>query len=585
MEDLAARLLAGPDRDLVRAVRRKSVAISSGKGGVGKTITACNLAVYYARAGRRVGLVDLDPLSDVAALLDLQDAEKALQPAKPGTAKQESLAAYLLPAFTRLDILFPRQKLSAEERRSLAELVYTRLIREIAEAYDMLIFDMPAGMEVESNLAWLPFMHRLVVVTNPEPTAHASAGAYAREAQRLYPGIQILLWHNRFSGRLREGFHPSDVAGNYNRFVAAEERLTPRQCSLLRDLAFVPEDPALDLLHGEPSPVAHVLQCMHDSLDYAHGRLIAQAARRVGIPRRLLELVSAYVVSDPDIDDREAWLARLASHLSALATLAAGSSAATSSAATSSAAGPPSGPAGSSSAVFSGSTPFSAPERAALLDFLARVRGSAVRAHMLVLLELLSEQVRQLRESRRVFSSGLPVARDPGLEREVARFLVRIAKATRPTPLMRNQGVLLLFYFSLLKLLQSPTLLKVMRNLVPRRLDGRGRRVRDRLRQIRSLVEQDPDYRRRYLAALRTVHGLVMRQISSISDSLGLSQLVLRGENAAPDSRSYLKLLSAFMHETLYGGLSVIIGFDYRSTAIAFQAGAEKLLASLADPD
>jgi hypothetical protein len=567
MQDLAARLLAGPDGDLVRAVRSKSVAISSGKGGVGKTITACNLAIYYARGGRRVGLVDLDPLSDVAALLDLQDAEKALQPAKAATAKPDSLAAYLLPAFARLDILFPRQKLSADEQRALAELVYTRLIREIAAAYDLLIFDMPAGMELESNLAWLPFMHRLVLVTNPEPTAHASAGAYAREAQRLYPGIPILLWHNRFSGRLREGFHPSDVAGNYNRFVGAEDKLTPRQCSLLRDLAFVPEDPALDLLHGEPSPVAHVLQCMRDSLDYAHGRLIAQAARRVGIPRRLLELVSAYVVSDPDIDDREAWLVRLAAHLSSLAALAAGSAA------------------GSSAAVFAGKIPFSATERAALIDFLATVRRSAVRAQMLALLDRLSEHVRQLEESRRVFSAGLPVARDAGLEREVARFLVKIAKAARPTPLLRNQGVLLLFYFSLLKLLQSQTLLKVLRGLVPRRLDGRGRRVRDRLRQIRSLVEQDPEYRGRYLTALRTVHGLVMRQISSISDSLGLSGLVLRGENAQPDSRSYLKLLSAFMHETLYGGLSVIIGFDYRSTAIAFQAGAEKLLASLADAD
>jgi hypothetical protein len=512
----------------------------------------------------------------VAALLDLQDAEQALQPARAAPPKQDGLAAYRLPAFPRLDILFPRQKLSAAERYGLAELVYARLIREMEAAYDLLIFDMPAGMELESNLAWLPFMHQLVLVTNPEPTAHASAGAYAREAQRLYPGIPILLWHNRFSGRLREGFHPSDVAGNYNRFVAAEDRLTPMQCSLLRDLAFVPEDPALDLLQGEPSPVIHALQCMRDSLDYAHGRLIAQAARRVGIPRRLLELVSAYLLSDPEIDDHEAWLARLAAHLGSLAALAAG---------TAGSAGTAGFSAATSAAAFSGATPFSAKERAALLDFLARVRRSVVRAQMLALLDQLSEHVRQMRESRRVFSAGLPVARDPTLERELARFLTKIAKAAHPTPLLRNQGVLLLFYFSMLKLMQSQTLLKVMRSLVPRRLDSRGRQVRDRLRQIKSLVEQDPEYRQRYLTALRTVHGLVMRQIGSISDSLGLSSLVLTDGNAQPDSRSYLKLLSAFMHETLYGGLSVIIGFDYRSTAIAFQAGAEKLLASLADAD
>jgi Mrp family chromosome partitioning ATPase len=52
----------------------RSVAIVSGKGGVGKTITAVNLALYYCQRGLRVALVDLDPLSDVASLLDLAES-------------------------------------------------------------------------------------------------------------------------------------------------------------------------------------------------------------------------------------------------------------------------------------------------------------------------------------------------------------------------------------------------------------------------------------------------------------------------------------------------------------------------------
>lgn len=41
-------------------VRRRLVAVASGKGGVGKSTVAANLAVALARAGRRTGLVDAD---------------------------------------------------------------------------------------------------------------------------------------------------------------------------------------------------------------------------------------------------------------------------------------------------------------------------------------------------------------------------------------------------------------------------------------------------------------------------------------------------------------------------------------------
>ena len=36
------------------------IAVASGKGGVGKSTVAANLAVAFARTGKRVTLVDLD---------------------------------------------------------------------------------------------------------------------------------------------------------------------------------------------------------------------------------------------------------------------------------------------------------------------------------------------------------------------------------------------------------------------------------------------------------------------------------------------------------------------------------------------
>ncbi|MFQ5465825.1 MAG: P-loop NTPase, partial [Thermodesulfobacteriota bacterium] len=60
-----------PDRTQGRAPTRV-IAISSGKGGVGKTNSSVNLAVAFAGMGRRVLLLDADlGLGNIDVLLGL----------------------------------------------------------------------------------------------------------------------------------------------------------------------------------------------------------------------------------------------------------------------------------------------------------------------------------------------------------------------------------------------------------------------------------------------------------------------------------------------------------------------------------
>src|SRR5437867_11664535 len=68
---------AGQGGKLLRGVKN-TIAVASGKGGVGKSTVAANLAVQLARDGAKVGLLDADIYGpSIPLMFGLQNAKPA----------------------------------------------------------------------------------------------------------------------------------------------------------------------------------------------------------------------------------------------------------------------------------------------------------------------------------------------------------------------------------------------------------------------------------------------------------------------------------------------------------------------------
>jgi flagellar biosynthesis protein FlhG len=146
--------------------------VTGGKGGVGKTIVAANLALELARRGKRVLLADLDlALSNLNVLLRLP-ATHSLEPFLQRRAKLEEClvrtgtGADVLPAGSGAHELAVLPE--GERRRLLDGLV------QLSGSYDLVLADGAAGIGPDV-LSFATAADHVLLVTTPEPTAMTDA--------------------------------------------------------------------------------------------------------------------------------------------------------------------------------------------------------------------------------------------------------------------------------------------------------------------------------------------------------------------------------------------------------------------------
>jgi pilus assembly protein CpaE len=119
------------------------------KGGTGKTLTSCNLAVALALAGKKVLVIDLDlQFGDVGLCLGLPPEKTMYDLAiSGGSLDADKLHDYVMTHDTGVDVLL------APARPDQASAITIELLRDILvvarASYDYIIADTPPGFTAE----------------------------------------------------------------------------------------------------------------------------------------------------------------------------------------------------------------------------------------------------------------------------------------------------------------------------------------------------------------------------------------------------------------------------------------------------
>jgi len=166
----------------------KVLAVTSGKGGVGKTSIAANLAICLAASHKKVLLIDADlSLGNLDIVMDI-NSKYNISHILNG---RKSIEEIICIGPEGLEIIFGASGL--EELANIGEFQRQRLLNELSRLSnnnDAIVIDTAAGIS-KLVVGFCLAADHVLVVTTPEATAMADA----------YAMIKVLIG-NKFAGRI-----------------------------------------------------------------------------------------------------------------------------------------------------------------------------------------------------------------------------------------------------------------------------------------------------------------------------------------------------------------------------------------------
>jgi len=143
----------------------KIIVVTSGKGGVGKTTTSAAIATGLALKGKKTVVIDFDV--GLRNLDLVMGCERRVVYDFVNVIHKEASLRQALIKDKRLDNLYILPASQTRDKDALDKEAVEAVLNELAEDFEYIICDSPAGIETGAQMA-LYFAEEAIIVTNPE---------------------------------------------------------------------------------------------------------------------------------------------------------------------------------------------------------------------------------------------------------------------------------------------------------------------------------------------------------------------------------------------------------------------------------
>ncbi|KHE71274.1 MinD/ParA family protein [Halobacillus sp. BBL2006] len=180
----------------------RTIAIASGKGGVGKSNLTLNFALKLIEQNKRVIIFDLDiGMGNIDILMGVSPSSSIVDLFKDESTIQEIIEwgpnnlAYIAGGSGLAEIF----KMDSKKFD-----YFKNQFEKLSTSFDYILFDMGAGV-TETTLHFLAAAHEVIIVTTPEPTSITDGYAMMKHLIRYENDVPIAVIVNR-TNQNKEGY-------------------------------------------------------------------------------------------------------------------------------------------------------------------------------------------------------------------------------------------------------------------------------------------------------------------------------------------------------------------------------------------